>query len=89
MVSSAAASLSVAQFQQKWRGVTLKERSASQSHFNDLCHMLGVPTPTDADPTGDFYTFKRGAEKSDGGKGWADVWFRRHFAWGTRVTRQT
>jgi hypothetical protein len=68
-------------FQQKWRGVTLTERSASQSHFNDLCHMLGVPTPTDADPNGVFYTFERGAEKSDGQKGWADVWFRNHFAW--------
>ncbi|MCC6177046.1 MAG: hypothetical protein IT305_17190, partial [Chloroflexi bacterium] len=42
--------MTVARFQQKWRGVSLKERSASQSHFNDLCHMLGVPTPTDADP---------------------------------------
>lgn len=42
--------------------------------------MLGVPTPTDADPTGDFYTFERGAE-TDGGAGWADVWFRGHFAW--------
>jgi hypothetical protein len=28
--------------------------------------MLGVPTPTDADPTGDFYTFERGAERPDG-----------------------
>ena len=81
MVSSPAATLSVAQFQHKWRGVTLKERSASQSHFNDLCYMLGVPTPTDADPTGDFYTFERGAEKSAGGAGWADVWLRGHFAW--------
>jgi len=61
--------------------MALKERSASQSHFNDLCHMLGVPTPTDADPTGSFYTFERGAEKSAGGAGWADVWFRGHFAW--------
>ena len=78
MASSPAATLSVAHFQQKWRGVTLKERSASQSHFNDLCQMLGVPT--DADPTGSFYTFERGAEKSDGGAGWADVWFRGHFA---------
>jgi hypothetical protein len=43
--------------------------------------MLGVPTPTDADPTGSFYTFERGAEKTDGGAGWADVWFRGHFAW--------
>jgi hypothetical protein len=81
VVASPAATLSVAQFQHKWQGVTLKERSASQSHFNDLCHMLGVPTPTDADPTGSFYTFERGAEKTSGGAGWADVWFRGHFAW--------
>jgi hypothetical protein len=81
VVSSPAATLTVAQVQHKWQGVTLKERSASQSHFNDLCHMLGVPTPTDADPTGSFYTFERGAEKTDGGAGWADVWFRGHFAW--------
>jgi len=80
-VSSPATTLSVAQFQHKWQGVKLKERSASQSHFNDLCHMLGVPTPTDADPTGSFYTFERGAEKTDGGAGWADVWFRGAFAW--------
>jgi type II restriction/modification system DNA methylase subunit YeeA len=33
------------------------------------------------DPTGAFYTFERGVEKSDGGKGWADVWKRHHFRW--------
>jgi hypothetical protein len=71
VVTSPAATLSVAQFQHKWRGMALKERSASQSHFNDLCRMLGVPTPTDADPTGSFYTFERGAEKSGGGAAWA------------------
>ena len=81
MVSSAAAAYSVAQFQHKWRGIALKERSASQPHFTDLCRMLGVPTPTDADPTGTFYTFEKGAEKTEGGDGWADVWFRGHFAW--------
>ncbi len=75
------ATMTGAQFQHKWRNITLTERSASQSHFNDLCHLLGVPTPTDADPAGHFYTFERGAEKSGGGKGWADVWFRGHFAW--------
>ena len=31
--------------------------------------------------TGYLYTFNRGAEKSSGGAGWADVWFRGHFAW--------
>ena len=37
-------------FQTKWRGATLKERSAAPSHFNDLCRSLGVPSPTGADP---------------------------------------
>ena len=36
----APASMTVPQFQQKWRNVTLKERLASQSHVNDLRHML-------------------------------------------------
>ena len=29
------------QFTAKWRGVTLKERSAAQEHFIDLCRLLG------------------------------------------------
>jgi len=70
-----------AEFQRKWIASELKERSASQSHFNDLCAVLGVPTPTDADPTGEFYAFERGATKLRGGEGWADVWYRNHFAW--------
>ncbi|MGI8548221.1 MAG: hypothetical protein ACR2M1_12975, partial [Gemmatimonadaceae bacterium] len=60
-----------AEFQRKWIANELKERSASQSHFNDLCAVLGVPTPTDADPTGEFYAFERGATKLRGGEGWA------------------
>ncbi len=28
-----------------------------------------------------LYAFERGAEKTGGGKGWADVWSRGHFAW--------
>lgn len=73
------------EFVSRWRGVALKERSASHSHFIDLCRLVGQPTPTEADPTGDFYTFERGAEKSAGptgsGQGWADVWKKGHFAW--------
>ena len=65
----------------KWRASELKERSAAQSHFNDLCRMLGEPTPTDADPTGEWYCFERGARKDTGGDGWADVWKRGCFAW--------
>ncbi len=43
--------------------------------------MLGVKTPNEADPTGDWYAFEKGAEKTSGGDGFADVWKRGHFAW--------
>ncbi|HYO29665.1 MAG TPA: type IIL restriction-modification enzyme MmeI, partial [Thermomicrobiales bacterium] len=79
--NAATPTFTVQDFQSKWRGAALTERAAAQSHFIDLCRALGVPAPTDADPTGSFYAFERGAEKTGGGKGWADVWFRGHFAW--------
>ncbi|ACM31125.1 class I SAM-dependent DNA methyltransferase [Rhizobium rhizogenes] len=69
------------QFIAKWKHSTLKERSASQSHFNDLCDVLGVDKPTDVDQKGDWYCFERGASKTAGGEGWADVWKRGHFGW--------
>jgi hypothetical protein len=69
------------EFITKWKAVELKERSAAQSHFNDLCGMLDEPTPTDADPKGEWYCFEKGATKSTGGEGWADVWKRDHFGW--------
>ena len=65
----------------KWKASTLKERSASQSHFNDLCELLGVDKPTDVDPKGEWYCFERGASKTAGGEGWSDVWKRGHFGW--------
>ena len=69
------------EFIAKWRASELKERSASQEHFIDLCRMLGEPTPAEADPTGERYSFEKGARKDGGGDGWADVWKRHHFAW--------
>jgi type II restriction/modification system DNA methylase subunit YeeA len=69
------------EFLSKWRHVELKERSASQSHFNDLCALLGVLDPISADPIGEWFTFERGASKASGGEGWADVWRRGHFGW--------
>ena len=41
------------EFISKWRASALKERSASQEHFIDLCRLLGEPTPAEADPTGE------------------------------------
>ena len=69
------------EFIAKWRASELKERSASQEHFIDLCRLLGEPTPAEADPSGEAYCFERGARKDTGGDGWADVWKRHHFAW--------
>jgi len=69
------------QFIDKWRKVELKERTASQSHFIDLCHLLGLDDPVTADGTGDWFTFEKGAPKSGGGEGWADVWRKDCFAW--------
>ena len=43
--------MTVAEFIAKWKHVDLKERSAAQKHFLDLCHLVGHPTPTEADPT--------------------------------------
>jgi len=59
----------------------LSERSAAQQHFLQLCQMLGQKTPAEVDPTGAFYTFEKGVQKTGGGQGFADVWLRGNFAW--------
>jgi hypothetical protein len=41
-----------AEFKKKWARYSGKETSAYQEHFNDLCALLGQPTPALADPTG-------------------------------------
>ena len=69
------------QFIDKWRNSTLKERSAAQEHFIDLCRLLEQPTPAAADPDGSWFTFEKGASKTGGGEGWAGVWRRGCFAW--------
>ena len=69
------------EFIAKWRASALKERSAAQEHFIDLCRLLGEPTPAEADPAGEWYCFERGARKDSGGEGWADVWKRGCFGW--------
>jgi len=69
------------EFIAKWKAVDLTERSAAQQHFLDLCDLLGEKKPADADPKGEWYAFEKGAIKTGGGGGWADVWKRGHFGW--------
>jgi len=69
------------EFVNKWNAVTAGERAVAQSHFNDLCALLEVPNPLEADPDGAEYAFERHVSKAARGKGFADVWKRGAFAW--------
>jgi len=52
--------MTAAEFKKKWQRFTGKETSAYQKHFNDLCRLLGQPTPAEADPSGtDFFCFQK------------------------------
>jgi hypothetical protein len=61
-------------FVARWQAADLSARAARQSHFADLCSVLGQPKPTDVDPTGSWYAFEKGVDTADDKKGWADVW---------------
>ena len=60
-----------------WKNNELTERGGAQGHFDDLCELLGVAKPRDPEN----YCFERGAKKTSGGNGWADVWKRGYFGW--------
>ena len=64
--------MSPSAFIAKWRDVELKERSAAQEHFIDLCRLVGHPTPVEADPSGESFCFEMGAAQQHGGDGYAD-----------------
>lgn len=87
--------MTAAEFKKKWHRYTGKESAAYQEHFNDLCRLLGHPTPVEADPSGnDFFCFQKGVIKNaellgldaaddaaSPKKGFADVWYKDHFGW--------
>jgi hypothetical protein len=76
------------EFVLKWSKAQLTERAASHEHFIDLCHLLGQPTPAQADSTGEDYCFEKhvkvvgaASKGSKGDAGFVDVWKRGFFAW--------
>ena len=73
--------MTVDEFVEKWSNAALREKANSQTHFNDLCAMLGVETPVEGDPSGDTYTFEKRVDLHDGTGGDADVWKQDHFGW--------
>ena len=73
--------MSVLEFINRWKDSELKERSAAQAHFIQLCGILSVEAPAEEDMTGERYCFEKGASKATGGDGWADVWKKGCFGW--------
>src|SRR5580658_3790913 len=88
--------MTAAEFKQKWARYKGNETSAYQAHFEDLCRLLGQPTPAEADPSGrDFFCYQKRVVKDaelfdlggtpDAGdpteRGFADVWKKAFFAW--------
>src|SRR5713101_4457269 len=56
-----------AEFKRKWARYSGKETSAYQEHFNDLCALLGQPSPAAADPTGsESFCFQKRVVKDAG-----------------------
>ena len=45
-----------------WQHNKITERAGAQQHFNDLCDVLGMEKPLDAEN----YTFERGAKTLGG-----------------------
>src|SRR5947209_6317622 len=75
-------------FIRKWKHHALSERASAQEHFLDLCRLFDHPTPAEADPQGEFFTFEKGVPKTGGGDGFADVWKKGFFAWEYKKRRR-
>ncbi|PRY92070.1 type II restriction/modification system DNA methylase subunit YeeA [Hasllibacter halocynthiae] len=73
------------EFIRTWSDNPLSERASAQAHFIALCGLLGVEPPSPA--TAGSFEFEKGAAKTTGGDGWADVWLRDAFAWEYKKTK--
>jgi N-6 DNA Methylase len=68
-------------FIEKWgpggANFAMTEKAGAQQHFLELCTLLGVDSPNDAE----HYTFEKGTLKLGEARGFADVFKRGAFAW--------
>ena len=70
------------QFVTTWANTPLGEKQSYQSHFNDLCDMLGHAKPDASGyaENGSPFQFEWSLKKTSGGQGFADVFYGGHFA---------
>ena len=59
----------------------LNERQGAQPYFMQLCQLLGVPVPGSAGAGPGDYLFERDTLVLGAARGYADVFYRDHFAW--------
>lgn len=59
------------EFIERWAQIELNEKAVAQSHFAQLCHLLGVPAPADDPATQHVYRFEKPLAKTGGGAGFA------------------
>lgn len=76
------------EFIAKWKNGG-DERRDAQPFFEDLCRLVGHPTPREADPDHTWFTYEYGANKTSGGDGWADVWKKGFFGWEAKGTNRS
>ncbi|MBZ0320613.1 MAG: SAM-dependent methyltransferase, partial [Anaerolineae bacterium] len=69
------------QFVQRWSDSQLGERQAAQSHFIELCQLISHAPPSQYDQAGVEFCFEKPVSTVKGSKGFADVWYKDHFAW--------
>jgi len=68
-------------FVKKWRKPALNEQQIAQSHFRDVCDLVGIEMPVRDGKTaaGDIFTFEYPV-KTESGRGRADVYYEGRFA---------
>ena len=73
--------MSPQEFVKKWAHTDLGEKQSYQSHFLDLCRLVGVEMPGGAGKTraGAIFVFEQSLKKVTG-HGFADVYYEGHFA---------
>ena len=67
----------IAKWGQGGPAAALNEEQGAQSHFIDLCDLLGVPRPGSREG----YRFEAKSAVIGGRTGYADVFMQHHFAW--------
>ena len=72
--------ITVDEFLDTWLPAEAREAADAQTHFNQLCAMLGIDAPHE-DMRDNSYVFEKQVERADGSRGKADVWKRGCFGW--------